>query len=131
MKFETGELPQVVVEGIFNTLPFDITFVDAEDTVRFYSESGRRIFPRSKAVIGRKVQACHPQQSLHKVQQILDDFKAGKRSVADFWISLKGRMIYIRYFPVLSKSDEYLGTLEITQDITDIQKLIGEKRLLD
>lgn len=131
MKFETGELSHSVIEGIFNSLPVDITFVDTEDTVRFYSESGSRIFPRSKAVIGRSVQACHPQQSVHKVQQILDDFRAGKRNNAEFWITLKGRMIYIRYFAVRNPSGEYLGCLEVTQDITDIQTLKGEKRLLD
>ncbi len=131
MKFETGELSHTVIEGIFNTLPVDITFVDSEDTVRFYSESGGRIFPRSKAVIGRSVQACHPKQSVHKVQQILDDFRAGKRNTAEFWINLKDRMIYIRYFAVRSQSSEYQGCLEVTQDITDIQALTGEKRLLD
>ncbi|MFX0077899.1 MAG: DUF438 domain-containing protein [Candidatus Hermodarchaeota archaeon] len=131
MKFETGELTLTVIEGIFNSLPVDITFVDTEDTVRFYSESGGRIFPRSKAVIGRSVQACHPKQSVHKVQQILDDFRAGKRNVAEFWINLKGRMIYIRYFAVRNHSGEYQGCLEVTQDITDIQKITGEKRLLD
>jgi hypothetical protein len=131
MKFETGELSHTIIEGIFNNLPIDITFVDTEDTVRFYSESGGRIFPRSKAVIGRTVQACHPKQSVHKVQQILDDFRAGKRNTAEFWINLKGRMIYIRYFAVRNTNGEYLGCLEVTQDITDIQALTGEKRLLE
>lgn len=129
--FETGALSFQVIEAIFNNLPVDITFVDAEDRVRFYSESGGRIFTRTKAVIGRTVQACHPQKSLHKVQQILDDFRAGKRNTAEFWINLKGRMIYIRYFAVHNPDGEYLGCLEVTQDITDIQKLDGEKRLLD
>ncbi len=131
MKFETGELTHSVIESIFNSLPVDITFVDIKDTVRFYSESGRRIFPRNKAVIGRSVQACHPKQSVHKVQQILDDFRAGKRNTAEFWINLKGRMIYIRYFAVRNQNGDYQGCLEVTQDITDIQTLTGEKRLLD
>jgi len=131
MKFETGALSSQIIEAIFSTLPFDITFVDAEDRVQFYSESGDRIFTRTKAVIGRTVQTCHPQKSVHKVQQILDDFRAGKRKTAAFWINLKERMIYIRYFAVLDSNGKYIGCLEVTQDVTDIKALKGEKRLLD
>ena len=131
MQFETGALSPQLIEAIFKTLPVDITFVDAEDHVQFYSESSDRIFTRTKAVIGRTVQACHPQKSLHKVQQILDDFRAGKRKTAAFWIHLKERMIYIRYFAILDSDGKYLGCLEVTQDITDIKALEGEKRLLD
>ena len=131
IQFETGALSSQVIEAIFSTLPVDITFVDAEDRVQFYSESGGRIFTRTKAVIGRTVQACHPQKSLHKVQQILDDFRAGKRNTAAFWINLKGRMIYIRYFAVHDSDGEYLGCLEVSQDVTEIRALEGEKRLLD
>jgi len=110
-------------------LPVDITFVDKEDTVRYFSQSKERIFPRTKTVIGRKVQLCHPKESLHKVEKIINDFKNNKRGVAEFWINLKGRLIYIRYFAV-RRNGEYLGTLEVTQDITDIKKIEGEKRLL-
>ncbi len=131
VQFETGTLTYEALQGIFNTLPVDITFVDKEDKVQFFSESGGRIFVRTPAVIGRTVQACHPQKSLHKVQQILDDFRAGKRETAEFWINLKGRLIYIRYFAVRTNGGEYLGCLEVTQDITDIRALEGEKRLLD
>jgi PAS domain S-box-containing protein len=131
VQFETGTLSHEVLQGIFNALPVDITFVDKDDKVQFYSESGGRIFVRTKAVIGRTVQACHPQKSLYKVQQILDDFRAGKRDTAEFWINLKGRLIYIRYFSVRNQSGGYLGCLEVTQDITDIKALEGEKRLLD
>ena len=74
---------------------------------------------------------CHPQKSLHVVNRILQDFREGKRDVAEFWINLNGRLIYIRYFAVRDESGEYLGTLEVTQDITDIKKIEGEKRLLD
>ncbi|MFX1565739.1 MAG: DUF438 domain-containing protein [Promethearchaeota archaeon] len=130
VNFETGSLTQEALQGIFNIIPIDITFVDKDDKVQFYSESGGRIFVRTKAVIGRTVQACHPQKSLHKVQQILDDFRAGKRKSAEFWITLKGRLIYIRYFAV-HKNKEYIGCLEVSQDITDIRALKGEKRLLD
>jgi len=127
--FETGSFSKEELETLLNTLPVDITFVDKEDTVRYFSQSNERIFPRTKAVIGRKVQLCHPKESLHKVEQILNDFKNNKRDVAEFWISLKGRLVYIRYFAV-RKNGEYLGTLEVTQDITDIKKIEGEKRLL-
>ncbi|GAG93074.1 unnamed protein product, partial [marine sediment metagenome] len=128
--FETGELSTEELETVLNTLPVDITFVDKEDGVRYFSQSKERIFPRTKAVIGRKVQQCHPQKSLHVVEQILNDFKKNKGDVAEFWINLKGRLIYIRYFAVRDKNEEYLGCLEVTQDITDIKKIEGEKRLL-
>jgi hypothetical protein len=127
--FETGSFAKEQIEAVLNTLPVDITFVDKDDTVRYFSQSRERIFPRTKAVIGRKVQQCHPQKSLHKVEQILSDFKSNRRDVAEFWIILKGRLIYIRYFAV-RKNGEYLGCLEVTQDITDIKKIEGEKRLL-
>ncbi|KON30629.1 diguanylate cyclase [miscellaneous Crenarchaeota group-15 archaeon DG-45] len=130
LNFETGSLTPEEVESIFNGLPFDITFVDAEDTVRFYSESGGRIFPRSKAVIGMKVQRCHPRKSVHVVNQILEGFRAGGRGSAEFWIDLGGRKILIRYFPVRNEAGEYLGCVEITQDITEIKRIEGEKRLL-
>jgi PAS domain S-box-containing protein len=108
----------------------DITFVDREDTVRYFSDSKDRIFPRTKAIIGRKVQQCHPQKSVHIVDQILNDFKSGRKMKAEFWIPLQGRLIYIRYFALHDKNGDYLGCLEVTQDITDIKKIEGEKRLL-
>ncbi|MFQ6067703.1 MAG: PAS domain-containing protein, partial [bacterium] len=112
MLFETGELSAPELEAVLNTLPVDITFVDKEDRVRYFSGSKKRIFTRTKAVIGRKVQQCHPQKSLHVVEQILNDFKSNKRDVAEFWINLKGRLIHIRYFAVRDKAQEYLGCLE-------------------
>ncbi len=119
------------LETIFDTLPVDVTFVDETDTVRYYSKGDDRIFRRTPAVIGKKVQNCHPKDSLHKVNQVVSDLKSGRRDVAGFWINLKGRKVYIRYFAVRDKSGKYLGTLEVTQDITEIQKIEGEKRLLD
>ena len=119
------------LEAIFDTLPVDLTFVDDTDTVRYYSKGDERIFRRTPAVIGRKVQDCHPQKSLHKVEQVVSDLKSGRRDVAEFWIDLHGRKIYIRYFAVRDKAGKYLGTLEVTQDITDLQKITGQKRLLD
>jgi PAS domain S-box-containing protein len=129
--FETGALSKEELEAIFDTLPVDVTFVDSNDVVRYFSQSKDRIFPRTKAVIGRKVQLCHPQQSVHVVERILSDFKSDKRDAASFWIDLKGRKVYIRYFAVRDKGGRYLGCLEVTQDITDIQGIKSEKRLLE
>lgn len=128
--FETGNLAYEEIETIFNALPLDLTFIDKEDTVRYFSQTKDKIFPRTKAVIGLKVQQCHPKKSLHVVNQILDDFKNGRKDVAEFWISLNNRLIYIRYFPVRGKNGDYLGCLEVTQDITNIKSIEGEKRLL-
>jgi DUF438 domain-containing protein len=132
IEFETGSLSPEEIEGIFKALPIDISFVDKDDIVRFYSESPQgRIFVRTKAVIGRKVQQCHPQKSLHIVNRILEEFKNGKRDVAEFWIDYRGKLVHIRYFPVRDKNGNYLGCIEVTQDITKIKKIEGEKRLLD
>jgi DUF438 domain-containing protein len=129
MAFSSGSLTKDEIEGIFSTLPVDITFVGPNDEVRYFSRFGKRIFPRPLAVIGRKVQQCHPQKSIDRVNAILSDFRSGKRDMAEFWINLKRRMVHIRYFAVRSGRGRYLGCLEASQDITDIQKLKGEKRL--
>jgi PAS domain S-box-containing protein len=131
MDFETGTLTPAEIETIFNNLPVDITFVGKDDTVRYFSQGKDRIFPRAKAIIGRTVQNCHPQKSVHMVNQIVEDFKNKKRDTAEFWINLKGKMVYIRYFAVCDSKGEYIGTMEVTQDITDIKKIEGEKRLMD
>lgn len=123
-------LSHEVIEAMLNALPIEISFVDHEDKVRYFNKNGDRIFPRPRSVIGLKVQKCHPKKSLHKVTQILEEFRAGTRDSANFWISLRGRKVYIRYFPVRDKDGTYLGCLEVTQDITDIKKIEGEKRLL-
>jgi len=130
LTFDTGSMSKDEIEAIFSALPVDITFVDKDDTVRFFSQTKERIFPRTKAVIGRKVQQCHPEKSIHIVSQILEDFRAGLREVAEFWINVEGRLIHIRYFPVRDKRGDYLGCVEVTQDITDIKKIEGQKRLL-
>lgn len=111
-------------------MPVDITFVDKDDRVCYFNQVKDRIFPRAKAVIGRGGQNCHPKKSLHAVTQILEDFRAGRRDSARFWIGMKGRPIHIQYFPVRSPEGEYLGYLEATQDITDVKGIEGEKRLL-
>jgi DUF438 domain-containing protein len=131
LKFESGNLTLEEVENIFNSLPVDVTFIDNEDTVKYFSQSKDRIFVRTKAIVGRKVQNCHPHKSLHRVNEILAAFKKGEKDEAEFWINLEDRLIYIRYFPVRTKNGEYIGTLEVTQDITDIKNIKGEKRLLD
>ncbi len=131
INFHTGNFTLEELIGIFNTLPVDITFIDKNDTVRFYNETKDKIFIRTESIIGRKVQLCHPQKSVHLVNKILDDFKSGKRDKAEFWINFEDKFIFIRYFPVLSERGDYLGCLEVTQDITEIKKLEGEKRLMD
>ena len=127
-----NELSIETIESIMDSLPVDLSFVDAEDRVKFFNTpKNGRIFPRTKMDLGRKVQNCHPPKSLSIVQKILDDFREGKRDNASFWINFHDRIIYINYFPVRDANGNYLGTLEVTQDITEIQKLTGEKRLLD
>jgi len=123
-------LPKETLEAILDTLPIEFSFIDHTDTLRIFNKNGDRIFPRPRTVIGRKVQDCHPPKSLHKVQQIIDEMKTGTRDTAEFWIDHRDRKIHIRYFAVRDKQDHYLGCLEASQDITDIQKITGERRLL-
>lgn len=108
----------------------DITFIDENDIVRYFSHGKERIFTRTKAVIGRTVQNCHPPQSVHVVEQLLEDFKSGKKDVEDFWIPFKDKFVYIRYFAVRDEEGKYMGTLEFTQNISGIRALEGEKRIL-
>lgn len=131
VEFPTGSLQLEQLIAMFQTLPVDLTFVDNEDRVRFYSEGKSRVFPRTNSVIGREVVNCHPPKSMHIVQKILDDFRSDKRETADFWIDMRGRKIYIRYFALKDPTGKYLGCLEVTQDITEIQKIEGQSRLLD
>jgi DUF438 domain-containing protein len=126
----TGTFAIEELVGMLNVLPVDVTFVDAEDRVKYFSQSKDRIFVRTTAVIGRLVQNCHPPQSLKKVTDILQAFRDGTRDHADFWIKMGGKFIYIRYFAVRDPGGRYLGTLEVTQDVTEIRKLDGERRLL-
>ncbi len=128
---ETGSLNQQQLELILNTIPLDLTFIDENDEVRYFSNPKDRFFPRSPAIIGRKVQNCHPPESVHIVEKILDTFKAGTKDEASFHIQMKGKFIFIRYFAVKDKNGKYAGTLEVGQDITKIRKMEGEKRLLD
>ncbi len=131
LQFDTGEISKTQVENILKTLPFDVTFVDRDDIVRYFNKS--EIFLRTKSVLGRKVQQCHPQKSVNMVNQILESFKTGKKDVAEFWIPSEGgaKLTHIRYFAVRDKDKNYVGTMEVTQDITDIKKIQGERRLPD
>jgi len=119
------------LEGILEAIPVEISFVDENDLVRFWNKHETRIFKRPVSVVGKSVQNCHPKRSVDKVNQILSDFKSGKRNSAEFWINLGERKVYIRYFAVRDKAGKYLGTLEATQDITEIKRIEGEKRLLE
>ncbi len=130
IEFDTGNMTRSELELILDTLPVDITFVGEKDEVRYFNRLKDRVFKRSPSVVGLKVQKCHPKKSIDKVQEILDDFRAKKRNVAEFWINLKGRLIYIKYFPIYGDNNEYRGCLEVSQDITEIKKIEGEKRLL-
>lgn len=130
IRFETGILSVKQLETIMNHLPVDITFIDENDVVRYFSHGKERIFVRTKAVIGRTVQNCHPPQSVHVVEQLLADFKSGKKDVEDFWIPVKDKFVYIRYFAVRDQEGKYMGTLEFTQNVTGIRALEGQKRIL-
>ncbi len=127
----TGKLNAEQILLIFNHLPVDITYVDENNEVKFFSTPKERIFPRTKSVLGRKVQNCHPPESIDTVNQIVESFKKGEKDRADFWINFKGKFILIQYFAVRNNKGEYKGVIEVTQDITEIKSLEGEKRLLD
>lgn len=130
VELPNGALSLQQLAAIFNTLPVDLTFVDADDRVAFFSEGRDRIFARSRAILGRKVQHCHPPKSVDVVNRILEDFRSGRQNVAEFWIQHHGRFVHIRYFAVRDAGGAYLGTLEVTQDITRLRSLEGERRLL-
>ena len=131
VSFPTGDLHFKELLNILNTLPVDITFVDKDDEVKYFSDSKERVFPRTKSVLGRKVQNCHPPKSLHVVEEIIQSFRDGSRDSVAFWINMNDRLVHIRYFAVRDENHSFLGTLEVTQDVTDIKKLKGEKRLLE
>jgi DUF438 domain-containing protein len=126
----TGTFTVAELQGVLNALPFDVTFVDQDDRVRYFSQGAERIFDRNRSILGRKVQMCHPPSSVHIVEKILQDFRSGKETRAPFWINFKGRFVHIEYFAVRDDKGGYLGTLEVTQDLTEKRALQGEQRLL-
>lgn len=127
----TGSLKTEELVRLFDLLPIDITFVDKDDTVKYFSQGAERIFPRTKSVIGRNVSNCHPPASVHIVEKLVEDFKRGAKDGEDFWIKMGPKYILIRYFAVRSEQGEYLGVLEVTQNIAPIQAITGEKRLVE
>jgi DUF438 domain-containing protein len=131
LDLDTGALAPELINLLLTHLPVDVSFVDEEDTVRYYSAKKDRIFPRSPGVIGRKVQNCHPPKSIDVVSRILKAFKAGTRDTAEFWIETGGKFVHIRYFAVRDAKGRYRGCLEVSQDVTRIRALAGQKRLLD
>ena len=130
VKLETGIFKVEELEAMLNTLPFDITFVDKNDVVKYFSQGKERIFARTKAIIGRNVENCHPPASVHVVEKIVEDLKAGVKDHEDFWIKMGDVYALIRYFAVRDAEGNYLGTVEVTQNIKPIQDIEGEKRLM-
>ncbi len=128
---DTGHLTPEQVNLMLKHMPVDMTFVDENDEVAYFSATDERIFPRSPGIIGRKVSKCHPPKSVHVVERIVASFKSGERDVAEFWLDMNGRLIHIRYFAVRDDAGAYRGTLEFSQDLTDLKRIEGERRLLD
>jgi len=131
IQLPSGSFTVEELTTLLNTIPFDMTFVDKDDKVRFFSQGQERIFARNRAILGRDVQKCHPPSSAHIVENILDDFKSRKQDSASFWIQMGGKFILIEYFAMRNPEGDYLGTLEVSQDLTEKRKLEGEQRLLD
>jgi len=131
IKSETGEMTLEQALLVFNKLPMDITFVDEFNKVKFFSKPDDRFFPRSPAIIGRDVSNCHPPESVHIVERIVDSFKKGEKDIAQFWLSMRGKFILIQYFALRNDLGEYKGVLEVSQDVTGIRALKGQQRLLD
>ena len=127
----TGALTQEQINLMLTHMPVDVTFVDENDEVRYFTQGRERIFDRSPAIIGRAVTKCHPPQSVHKVEIILEDFHSGKRDLAEFWIQGGDQFIHIRYFALHDAAGTYKGCIEVSQNVTHIRALEGEKRLLD
>jgi uncharacterized protein len=131
VKLSTGSFTPEELEGFLNSLPVDFTFVSKDDKVKYFSEGRNRVFPRSKAIIGRLVQYCHPPSSVHIVDQILNDFKSGEQDQAKFWIKMGEKFVHIAYFAVKDKNGEYIGTVEMSHDIAEYRDLEGERRILN
>jgi DUF438 domain-containing protein len=130
IRLPTGAVGVKELEAILNALPVDATFVDADDRVRYFTHGRERVFARSRAILGRKVQYCHPPSSVDTVDRILGAFRAGKRDRAAFWLQLRGRFVHIEYVALRDAAGTYLGCLEVTQDLTERRALTGEQRLL-
>ena len=131
VKLDEGRLTEEQIRLLLKSLPFDITFVDEKEKVCFYSASKDRVFPRSPAVIGRSVQNCHPPKSVHIVEKIVKSFKEKTKDKAEFWVQQGDLFIHIRYFPVYDEKGDYKGVVEVSQEVSGIRSLKGQKRILD
>jgi DUF438 domain-containing protein len=131
LNLNTGKLTLEQIDLMLTHLPIEISFINPQDEVLYYSGTKERIFPRSPGVIGRKVQKCHPPKSVDKVEEIIKAFRAGDKDQAEFWITMEGKFLYIRYFAVRNDEGVYQGTLEVMQDVTSIRALEGERRLVN
>lgn len=131
IELATGQVPSALLSIALSSMPVDISIVDAQDKVVYYSDSPHRIFPRSPAVIGRTVQNCHPQKSVATVNRILDAFRKKEKSNARFWLEMGERFILIEYIALYGADGMYAGTLEFSQDLTELRALQGQRRLLD
>jgi DUF438 domain-containing protein len=130
LQLPSGSFTAEEIKAILNTAPFDMTFVDKNDKVKYFTQGNERIFVRNRSIINRDVRLCHPPGSVHIVEKILEDFKAGRASEAPFWINMRGKFIYINYYALRNDNGEYLGTLEVSQDLTQLRALEGEQRIL-
>jgi uncharacterized protein len=130
IQLPSGSFNAKEIMAILNSVPFDMTFVDKNDKVKYFTQGKERIFARSRSIINRDVRLCHPPGSVHIVEKIIDDFKSGKESHAPFWIQMHGKFIYIEYYALRDENGEYLGTLEVSQDLTALRALEGEQRIL-
>lgn len=130
IQLPSGSFSANEIMAILNTVPVDMTFVDKNDKVKYFTQGSHRIFARSRSIINRDVRLCHPPGSVHIIEKILEDFKSGKASHAPFWIQMHGKFIYIEYYALRDKNGEYLGTLEVSQDLSNYRKLEGEQRIL-
>lgn len=131
IRFDAGTLSTQEANAIFNTVPFDMTFVDKDGHVKYFTQGKERIFDRPKTILGRHVNMCHPPQSVHVVEAIVERFQSGASDHEDFWIAFGDKFVHIRYYAVRAGDGSFLGTLEVTQDIAPLRALTGEKRLLD
>jgi uncharacterized protein len=130
IQLPSGSFSAEEIKAILNSVPFDMTFVDKNDKVKYFTQGKERIFARSRSIINRDVRLCHPPGSTHIVEKILEDFKSGKASHAPFWIQMKGKFIKIEYYALRTENGKYLGTLEVSQDLTENRNLEGERRIL-
>jgi DUF438 domain-containing protein len=130
IQLPSGSFTKSELQAILNSLPVDMTFVDKNEKVKYFSQGKERVFHRSRAILNRDVKLCHPPSSVHIVEQILEDFRSGKENHAPFWIQMKGRFIFIEYFALRDENGEFLGTLEVSQDLTEKRALEGDQRIL-